>query len=161
MRPIISSEKHIVQHTLTTAAAGAVTSVLIANATTASAKNLQTEVLIGAVVKAIYVEMWVVTDDATPGSIVWILEKVPANQVSATAAQMASLGTYTNKKNILQSGMGLIGDNAQFPTNLMKGWIKVPKGKQRQGIGDVFRFTILAQTNGINTCGFFIYKEYN
>ncbi len=160
MRPVITSEKHYVQNSLFAIASGVATGFLYANAVAVQDKNVDNEVVQGSLVKAIYIEMWVTSDDAAAGSAIWIIEKIPANQASATAAQMADLGSYPNKNNIFHTGMGLISPNTQYPMNLIKGWFKIPKGKQRMSLKDSLKMTIFAQTNGISGCGFSTFKEY-
>ncbi len=103
--------------------------------------------------------MWVITDDTASGTVITTLEKKPAGATNMTAAQAAALNDYPNKKNILYTQMGLISPNIQYPTNIIKGWIRIPKGKQRFSLGDSIRLNILAQSNGISACGFCIYKE--
>ncbi len=160
MRPIITSKKHYIQKSLFAIASGARSISVFADAVKVGAVAAADDVEDGSLIKAIYIEMWVTSDDTAQGSSVWILEKVPAGATSVTAAQMASLDTYPNKKNILHTGMGLIGPNVQLPFNLVKGWFKIPRGKQRFGLGDTIQFGILAQSNGMTACGFATFKEY-
>ncbi len=160
MQAVITSQKHFVQSSLAAIASGAIASILQISAVAVANKDADQEVEEGSIVKAIYCEYWVTSDDTAQGSSVWILEKIPAGAASATAADMADLNSYVNKKNILHTGMGLIGPNTQPPFNLVKGWFKIPKGKQRMGLGDKLKFTILGQSNGMSFCGFSLYKEY-
>ncbi len=80
-----------------------------------------------------------------------------------TAGQIAALHDYANKKNILFTAQGLVTptDGGQVP--VLRGWYKIPKGKQRFGLGDRLFLTIRnnnAAAIDINFCGLAIYKEY-
>ncbi len=159
MRPTVHTEKHIVQLSLAAIASGASLNFLVIESKQAPVAATAADVREGAIVSAIYVEMWGTSDDTAAGSTVHALERRPSGRAAASAAQMGSLNAYDNKKNILHIGMGLIGPNTQYPANLVKGWFKIPKGKQRFGIGDKMSFNMLAQSNGMAVCGFAIYKE--
>jgi len=120
------------------------------------------DVAVGSVVKAIYLELWLVgAANAQLSSMTVIVEKVPAGQSSATAANMAALNSYDNKKNILEIHQGLLGQDSTNPVPFFRHWIKIPKGKQRFGLGDVVKFTINAISEDTTFCGVSIYKVYN
>ncbi len=157
MRPRVNTEKHYFQVSLATIAAGAISNQVIANAVAVPTGNAQ--VREGAIISAVYCEMWIQTDDTALGSSIVTLEKVPSGGALMTAAESAALGTYKNKKNILYTQMGLTPTSTQFPMASIKGWFKVPKGKQRFGFNDTLALNIHAQSNGLSICGFFIYKE--
>ncbi len=120
------------------------------------------EVNEGAIISAVYVELWVTSDDAALGTTIWTLEKVPglgAGPVMA-AGDAAALQSYDNKKNIFHTQMGLVGGNVgTTPTNIVKGWFKIPKSKQRFGLEDRLISNLFAQGNGLQGCGIAIYKE--
>ncbi len=158
VRPTINSEKHIVQRTFLNAAVGTVRSLILAQATS-SITNSE-DVRIGAVVKAVYVELWFAGEGAAAGTSICILEKLVAGQAAASTAQMLALHTYPNKKNVLFTHQGLTSFAAANAVPVMRGWYKIPKGKQRMGQGDTIQLTILSQVDGFNMCGVFIYKEY-
>ncbi len=161
VRPTINSTKHLFQHSISTILAGQVENITILEATDVGAVNQVGEVRTGAIVKAIWVELWVRTGDTAHGSFVGILEKLPgAASFSPTAANMASLHTYQNKKNIFYTTQGLSNDQDADAVPLYKGWIKIPKSKQRMGLGDKLIFTVFAQALDQIICGVFIYKEY-
>ncbi len=113
----------------------------------------------GAVVKAVYVEMWIsgVTLDKTA---TWVILKRPANVAGPTFTEMATLGAYPNKKNILNSGQGIPPTNGNV-MNIYKGWIKIPKGKQRFGLDDKLILTVAAVGTTVNICGIVTFKEYS
>ncbi len=161
MRPTINSVKHIVQTSLGNTAAGVVSSDTLILEVDVSTADTSVEVRQGAVVKAIYVERWLRGSDAgTPSSFVFIIEKTVENSGAPSAAEMASLHTYTSKKNILYTSMGLINDDTDSATPVIRSWIKIPKGKQRFGNGDGLRAVLFAQTGSIDRCGVAIFKEY-
>ncbi len=159
MRPTINTEKHIVQRSLFTIASGAVDNFFIANAKQAPVAATPQDIREGAKISAVYVEMWATSDDTAQGSTVVTLQKLMGGQTPPAAGNMAALDSWTNKKNILHTQMGLVGPNTQYPMPLLKGWFKIPKGKQRFSIDDRLTLTIFGQSNGMQCCGFFLFKE--
>ncbi len=120
------------------------------------------EVVEGAIVKAIYIELWS-QDDGNDGSEVVVLSKQTAGQLGPTFTEMNALGTWNEKKNIFFTHQGLTSnDGITGPLLVMRAWYKIPKSKQRFGLGD--RLTLTMASNGaqsVNFCGFAIYKEYS
>ncbi len=157
MKPTINTEKHYLQFSLSALASGAITSLAICKAT--ETRSVDSHVRIGAVVSAVYIEMWVQSDDASAGSVICTLEKVPGTGIDMTTTESADLNAYHNKKNVLHTQMGLIPNNVTYPMAIVKGWFKIPKGKQRMGLDDDLNFNIFAQSNGLTFCGFAIFKE--
>jgi len=159
----IHSEKHMQQTSLATVAAGAATGVEIIVAVAVADKNLVKEVTEGSVIKAVYVELWVkgLTDDGD-GTVIVIVEKTEADKVGATFTEMTVLNDYVNKKNILYTFMGLVPSKTTSPPlPVVRGWIKIPKGKQRFGLGDRLHIRIASQVDGVEFCGQNIFKEYS
>ncbi len=163
MRPIISSKKHIVQISQGTVAQAAVTVQVLADAiegTPTSPVHLKE----GAIVKAVYVELWIQNDSSTVvGSYTCILFKNPGAGHTPTTGVMAALHDYQNKKNILFTSQALApaSDSAVIP--IMRGWYKIPKGKQRFGLRDQIAVALRnnnATSVAIQFCGSAIYKEY-
>ncbi len=161
VRPMVHSTKHYTQFSLATTVAGAVTNNVIVDSVTVGNKNLDKEVEEGSSVKAVYVEWWVRSGDTSPGSFVTAVYKVPGGGAAFTAAQMASLFTSDNKKNILFTSQALTNINTSQAINIARGWIKIPKSKQRMGLGDRIILTHFAQALDNITCGFATYKEYS
>ncbi len=118
----------------------------------------------GATVKACYVEFWVSQDSASVvGSYTVILYKDPGGTNAVDTAQMAALHDYPNKKNILFTAQGLLTPNDGGQVPVVRGWYKIPKGKQRFGLAD--RLILAIRNNNataidINFCGVALYKEY-
>ncbi len=158
MRPVVNTTKHIVQFSLSSLAAGAIVPNVLATTAIVPA-GINTQVREGAKISAIYIEMWVQSDDAAAGTVIVTLEKLPGSAIVMSTAHAANLNDYDNKKNILFTQMGLIPNNVTYPMNVIKGWIKIPKGKQRFGIEDGLVLNIFAQSNGLTFCGFALYKE--
>ncbi len=161
MRPIVHSVKHYVQVSLSTITTGVSLSTLIVSAVESTTANLVNEVPEGSLVKAVYVEIWAI-GSVSNQFFTAILEKTPAGSAPATVAQMAALGTYANKKNILYTTQGLASnDGIAAPIPILRQWFKIPKGKQRFGLGDNLRFNLASRgSDDIIICGFFTYKEY-
>ncbi len=163
MKSPIHSKKHIVQISQATVAQAAVVNTTIVQSSE-TPSTTPTVVEEGALVKACYVEFWVSQDSASVvGSYTVTLYKDPGGSNICTATNMAALHDYTNKKNILFTAQGLLtpNDGGQIP--VLRGWYKIPKGKQRFGLKDQIRLCIRnnnATAIDINLCGLAIYKEY-
>ncbi len=159
--PIVSI-KHYVPRTNTTVATSAILSVAIVSSVAApDASGL--EVREGSVVKAIHFEFWLGGNEAagTTSQFIFILEKQPAQATAMTFTQSANLNTYPNKKNILYTSQGQLTsqNNGGQAIPVVRGWVLIPKGKQRMGLGDRFFFHVAA-VGSIRVCGMTTYKEY-
>ncbi len=162
VRPTINSDKHYRPISLTTVAENSATSfsVVIAKKDVA---DVSSEVRTGAVVKAVFVELWYMSSGSQPTFQVSTIEKISSGGPLPTSTQMSDLFTYPNKKNILLTSQGLIGDANSNPIPVFRQWVKIPKGKQRFGLGDQLTVTVAARgeaTHDIEVCGMVIYKEY-
>ncbi len=163
MKAPITSRKHIFQISQSTVGQAAVvnTTFITAIEGTRSTPNHVSE---GAIVKACYVEFWVSQDSASVvGSYTVILYKNPGNNAIASATNLAALHDYDNKKNILFTAQGLLTPNDGGQVPVLRAWYKIPKGKQRFGLGDTMQIAIRnnnATAIDINFCGNVIYKEY-
>ncbi len=156
----IHSTKHYLEQTLGNIGPGLLTSLNIVTAVAVVDKNISNEVEEGATIKAVYVEMWITSDDVTQSSFTITLEKIPAGAGAMTYAESITLQSYPNKKNIFYKTMGLVAPKLEPPLPIIRQWFKIPKGKQRFGLGDTLRLNISGITDGINFCGFYTYKEY-
>ncbi len=161
MRPVIHSVKHYKQITRSTVTTVTANSEQLCKAVESTIANLENEVPEGAVVKAVYIELWLL-NSSNDGSDVVVLSKNSLNTVGPSFTQMNTLFTYPEKKNILFTHQGLSSNNGVGnPIPVMRGWYKIPKSKQRFGLGDTLNITIA--NNGPSTleyCGFATYKEY-
>jgi len=159
MRPPINSKKHYVQTSLSTVSGGTaqVLQLVVAQEVPGSP---DTEVAVGSVVKAIFIEMWIRSTEASPGTVLVSLIKTPDGQ-TVTFGDVVALNDYNNKKNVLYHTQGLTNDNNADAIPFIRQWFKIPKGKQRFGVGDQLRLVIASQAVIDNIiCGFATYKEY-
>ncbi len=157
MRPRVHTEKHITQDSLFTVAAAAISARQLA--ITVAAPTSKFEVREGSSISALYIEYWITGDDAVNSTCICTLEKRVAGQSAMTAAQSADLHSYPNKANVIHTFQGIIPTDIQTPLPVVKGWFKIPKGKQRMRLGDQWVFNIHGQSDGVDGCGFCIYKE--
>ncbi len=161
MRPPINSEKHYRAISLATITENTVQSFALVTAV--ANPSVSSEVRVGAIVKAVHVELWYLGDAAQAVFQVSTFEKLVSGQDSATSVQMSALHDYPNKKNIFETTQGLVGDNNSNPIPAFRHWIKIPKGKQRMGLGDSIVLNVAARgetNNDLEVCGMAIYKEY-
>ncbi len=160
MRAVVKSNKHYVQVSLATVLAGAALDIVIARTDPAIDRSTPEEIDIGSVVKAVYIEMWVRAGDTAGGSSLLTFYKGSAGAGLSFAEQVA-LHTYNEKKNIFYHTQGITNDQDADATPFIRGWFKIPKSKQRMGLGDTLRLSIAAQALDNIICGFFTYKEYS
>ncbi len=160
MRPIVHSVKHYVQQSRSQVATVALSQIDIIDSVESTVANLVDEVPEGSNVRAVFVEMWLL-DSSNDGSFIVSLEKVPGGFAGQSFANSNSLGTYANKRNLLYVTQGLSPNNGVGnPVPIIRQWFKIPKGKQRFGLGEKLKLNIT--NNGLNNlefCGFFTYKE--
>ncbi len=160
MKAIIHSTKHYVQTPISQVGTGTAENIVIAQAVESTVANLSTEVESGSNIKAVYVEMWL-QNQSNLGHSVVILEKVPIGNAGATFGNLGNLFGYLNKKNILFTHEGLTANDAVAgPIPVIRQWFKIPKGKQRFGLGDRLVLSISnPSSSALDRCGFFTYKE--
>ncbi len=160
MRPVISSRKHIVQHTITQVPTGTVTTLADIKGEHVQDVNSASEVVEGSVVKAVFLEYWIIGTFGL-GSFLCIVEKSEAGNPNPIFTEMTTLDNYENKKNILFTSQGLMAEDNQNPTPVLRQWIKIPKGKQRFGLDDKFRINFASLgAEDLQFCGFTLYKSY-
>ncbi len=161
MRPVINSEKRIVQESLSSVNALSTAGTNFVDAVQDPTASDPREIAIGSVVKAVYVEIWVLATSQQPATFNVIICKKATGTISPNFTQHQNLNGWDGKKNILEMHQGLVGDANSNPVPFFRGWIKIPKGKQRFGLGDKMLFSIAAITEDVQWCGHFIYKVYN
>ncbi len=159
MRPPIVSRKHYVQVSLATVLAGASLATRLVFAVVPNAVDQEFEVAEGAIVKAIYVEMWVRAGNTAPGSTLVTVVKTKDGQ-TPTFADMTALHDYNNKANVFYHTQGLTNDQDADAIPFVRQWIKIPKGKQRMAFGDSWWVMVSAQAIDNIICGFATYKSY-
>jgi len=160
LRPRVKTKKHFFQKTLTpvTTASTDVSSFLVAVETTTA--NASFEVAEGAIVTAFYGEIWQI-GRISQQFYTSVIVKLPGGVGNVLQADLVDLFAYDNKKNILHTSQGLASnDGIAPPIPIFKQWFKIPKSKQRFGLGDRLQFAISSRgTDDIDICGFFMYKE--
>ncbi len=161
MHPIINSEKRIVQITLSTIPVTTVANTPIVIAEQDPTASAPTNVAAGTVVKAVYVEMWYLGTGQQPPTMTVILHKLSSGGGNPDSTEMGNLNAWENKKNILETHQGFIGDANTNPVPMFRQWIKIPKGKQRFGLGDSLVLSAKSISDEVQFCGVFIFKAYN
>ncbi len=143
---------------LSTAAAGTivVTPLVVAAETVGTGSE---NVRIGAVVKAIYIELWV-RGAAGEGAFQVVFGKGTAGSGGPTFAEVGNLHDYNEKNNVFYFSQALGNDNDADAIPVMKGWFKIPKGKQRMANGERFYLGVAGLALGMDFCGMATYKEY-
>ncbi len=161
MKAPIHSVKHYHQMTLSNVSTLTEVDSIMVHAIGTGVAASPNEVVEGAIVKAVYLEMWVIGSSSNQ-FFTMIVHKTPNDGDPATFTEMTSLGTYINKKNILFTSQGLASnDGIAQPVAVHRSWIRIPKGKQRFGLGDKLLFQIASRGSAtITFCGFATYKEY-
>ncbi len=160
---MVNSVKHFVPLTKTAVATGAINRHIIVDAITKGLDRTATnQVDEGTQVKAVYVEVWIDGQGASNANtqFVFIISKEPSGAAAPTAAEMLNLQSYANKKNILYTSQGVIGGIQAQSVPIHRGWIAIPKGKQRMGLGDQISFTIAPVGTELDICSMNVYKEY-
>ncbi len=156
MKAVIQTNKHYVQVSLSTVLAGAATNHIIAQAK--ESPSGASQVRVGALVKAIFIEMWIRAGDTSPGSTLVTLYK-GSNDATMTFTEQISLHTYKQKNLVFYHTQGLTNDQDADAIPFVRQWFKIPKGKQRMALGDSISLSIAAQALDNIVCGFMTYKE--
>ncbi len=159
MRPRVTTSKHYRQDSLFTVAGAGITPLLQAQGVNVTAANASNEVREGAIISAVYLEYWLTSDDTNQATYIATFEKKNSSQPAMTAGDSAGLFSYPNKKNVLITHMGLINPVGGVATPVFREWVKIPKSKQRFGLGDQLVINFHSQSIGLNGCGFTLYKE--
>ncbi len=158
MRPKVHTKKHYPQLSISSVAAGALGNFVLAEAVETPAANNQ--VREGSSISAIYVELWEKAGSATNlSSVINAFYKEPGSGVAFTVAQLAAVQDAENKKNILFFQQGLLPNEDLIPIPIMRGWYKIPKSKQRMGLGDRWIVATSAVGFDVDRCGFATFKE--
>ena len=135
MRAPIQSQKHYVQQTRASISTVSAGTMLLIDAVESTSANLVYEVSEGAIVKAVFIEIWI-ENSANTGTFGLAVIKTPQGS-APNYTNLSALGTYNNKKNVLFYSQGLPpNDGVSGPVPIIRQWIKIPKGKQRFGLGD-------------------------
>ncbi len=159
---MVHSTKHYIQYPLDQIGLGTSQNIKIVQGVAVSNKNLAIEVEEGSSVKAIFFELWL-QNEGNLGEFIMTVTKDPEDSNGPSFAEMASLNTFNNKKNVLYTTQGLTSnDGVSGPVSVIRSWIKIPKSKQRFGLGDKINLNISnVSANDLVRCGFATYKEYS
>ncbi len=164
MKAPIHSDKHIFQTSLTSVAEGTTVQIKPIISVSHDSGTNPAHVIQGSVIKAVFLEYWMMAESSQPSSTVVTVEKTIGGQDPMTHTQALDLNDYVNKKNVLFITQGLVPDANANPVPFLRQWIKIPKGKQRFGLGDGFaiNFTTIdpSANAGTEICGIAIYKAY-
>jgi len=162
VRPMVHSTKHYVQLPITQILTGVRQQNIIVSAVTVGDKNTPSEIEEGSSVKAIFFEMWL-QNEGNLGEFIMTISKDLEFGNGPTFVEMADLTSFSNKKNVLYTTQGLTSnDGISGPVNIIRGWIKIPKSKQRFGLGDRINMNISnVSANDLVRCGMTTYKEYS
>ncbi len=159
LAPIVS-EKHYVHTPSLGVASGAVATITIATALAkGTAIALASDVIEGEVIKNVYLEYWIKADNPNFTVGVCFLKR-PAGIAAPTVAEMANMGAYANKKNVFEFHQGLAPSGGNV-VPAFRGWMKIPKGKQRMGLGDILAMRVTFTGSPGDICGFATYKAYS
>ncbi len=158
----INTIKHYVPRTNLSVASGAVQAQnLVTTIAKGAARAAVSDVEEGAVIKAIHVEFWLNGRGASSTTqFTAALYKLPGSQANPTVTNLLNLGAWDNKKNILWTSQGVLGEDMAQSIPVIREWVLIPKGKQRFGLGDQFQFALTPVGNAIQLCGMATYKEY-
>ncbi len=162
LAPIVT-RKHIIPKGVEAIAVAGISNMIIANAVDTPVNTTATEVNIGSVIKAVYIEMWIRGDDesAAPANVFVSFEKLIGSSGSMIFADATGINTYDNKSNTFYVTQGLTSaGTANSAIPFMRGWFKIPKGFQRMAIGDRLHLNIVALNHDLEACGIFVFKEY-
>jgi len=160
MRPVIQSRKHYVQWTITPVSVGTTVVEDIVKSVPVPDADLAQEVVEGASVRAIFLELWVIgQSDSASGNVLVSLYKRPGGSASMSQSEHIALNAYTDKKNVLYHTQGIVNDGVANAIPFVRQWFKIPKGKQRMGLNDAWQLATSTQAEAVNYCGFATYKE--
>ncbi len=159
MRPKVHTEKHMIPTSPFNVAAAAIVGHTFVESVAVVDKNANTEVEEGSTISAVYLEFWITADDTNVTNFQCTVEKLPSGRANMLIGESQALNDYTNKKNILWTSQGLLGGNGNNAIPVIRQWVKIPRGKQRMGLGDKLRINFAAGINGLEVCGMTIYKE--
>jgi len=160
LRPTVNTEKHYIQWTVTPVSVGTTVTEDIITSVSVVDKNIAPEIREGAIVSAVYVELWVIgQSDSASGNVLVSLYKTSGGDTSMTQAEHIALNSYDNKKNVFYHTQGITNDGVANATPFVRDWFKIPKGKQRMGLNDRFKMAVSTEAEAVNFCGFSTYKE--
>ncbi len=162
VRPMVHSTKHIVQKSIATIdSTPVVQNTILIDSVAVGNKNIPNEVEEGSDIKAIWCEFWIRSATTAGSSGNTIIFKKSSDTTNPSVTEMAQLHDWDNKKNILFTQQGLFNDVDTVAIPIIRQWLKIPKGKQRFGLGDKLVMSNVAIAVDQHICGFSLFKEYS
>ncbi len=159
MKATINSTKHYIQTAASAIGNGAKLGIDVLDAVAKGTVRTATiEVDEGCIVKAMYLEYWVKADNPN-FTVTGFVCKLPSGVTAPTFTNSQNLQAWENKKNVFETHQGLAPSGDQVMA-LFRHWIKIPKGKQRMGLGDRIQVSVSMAGSAGDICGIAIYKEY-
>ncbi len=153
------SIKHFVAKTNSGTASGTVLVHQIVNAIAQGATfNTTDDIEEGSIVQAVHLEYWLNNRGTDTTQFTLIVAKLPSNSANPTVTNMLNLQSYLNKKNILYTTQGNLGEVVNQSIPIIRDWVLIPKGKQRFGLGDRLIMAMLPTGSEIDLCGMAIFK---
>ncbi len=158
----ITTDKHFVGKTNASLASGVGLGINVVNAIARGTIRTATEeVDEGSVVKAVHLEYWLNGRGSTATTqFQMIVLKLVGEAGNVSFTDMANLSAYQGKKNILYTTQGVLAEAGSQSVPVIRDWVKIPKGKQRMGLGDRIQVVFTAIGEPIQICGMAIFKEY-
>ncbi len=158
-RPIVNSEKHVVDFIDTTATT--IKTTVLAKAVTAPSNTVDTDCHRGGHIKAIWVSLdfcGLAATGVNQDTVVYLM-KDPGDNLTPPGTQ--AVGTSNEKKFVFKmwSAMTMRNQDGNPPYH-WEGWVKIPKRYQRMGTDDVFSMTYGCSTSNGHIFANVIYKEY-
>ncbi len=159
----INSIKHYINHANSSVLASAAETEVVVEAVVAPATAAVENVIEGAVIKNVFLEYWLAGDGSSgdESQFTFTVEKKRVAETDPTFTNLNNLQAYPNKKNILFTTQGVIPAmlDGGMSIPVIRNWVKIPKGKQRFGLGDELIVSVGAGSP-LRFCGFATYKEY-
>ncbi len=158
----INATKHYTNRSNTALVSGTINATTLVQSVVAPGVANAFSVTEGAVIKAMFIEFWLKSSAAAGEDTQFNFNicKIPGGATPPDVTDMLNMGAYDNKKNCFFNTQGVIGDLTTQAIPLIREWLKIPKGKQRFGLGDRMVATVLSTGTAAQICGQSVYKEY-
>ncbi len=160
---IVNSNKHFVPYTIATTASGALRDTVLIDTVAKGAARANTfDVEEGCKIFGSYIEYWLngIGSSGNEVQFVIVIVLLKSGALAPTVSNMLNLQSYENKKNVLYTTQGVLGSVNNQSVPLIRDRIKIPKGKQRFGLGDSLHLVMTPVGASIKSCGIAVYKEF-
>ena len=160
LRPVRSEKREITWSNINQDAGTAEIEITLVTAVSPSSVSTSTEVTEGTSVKWVFFEVnWSANNTTNSKIIHWKVHKIPSGYTGDTNAN-----TYNqnDKKYIFKRGMEMLPAAGSSALTKRIFTVRIPKRYQKFQNGDVLKLSYqCSSTEGINSCGFAIYKSQN